>query len=75
VLSEAAARTHGRGRLVNRGGRAGCGRRGASVTNRRDRGEAGPGGQRSGCERERERERGRVVVGHRHAGPGGAVQS
>jgi hypothetical protein len=36
---------------------AGCGRRGASVTNRRDRGEAGPGGQRSGCERERERER------------------
>jgi hypothetical protein len=28
------------------------------VTDRRDRGEAGPGGQRSGCEREREREAG-----------------
>jgi hypothetical protein len=46
---------------------AGRGRRGAGVTNRRDRGEGGPVAV-AGV-REKERERGRAVVGRRHVGP------
>jgi hypothetical protein len=68
----AAVRAHGRGGLGNRGGWRGGGdvrRWGAGGTDRRDGGEAWPGGQRPGCERERE-------AGQRWgADPGGAVQT
>jgi hypothetical protein len=50
---------------------AGRGRRGAGVTNRRDRGEGGPVAV-AGV-REKERERGRAVVGRRHVGPSGTM--
>jgi hypothetical protein len=74
ALSEAVARTHGGGRLANRGGRRGTDdaeRRGMGVTDRQDQDKARPSGQRSGCERERER--GRAAVGHQHVGSGGTV--
>jgi hypothetical protein len=64
---------------ANRGGQRGVGdtgRRGAGVTDMRDRGPVGCG---RGA-REKEGERGWVAVGHRHASlsgtvPGGAVQT
>jgi hypothetical protein len=61
ALSEAIARTRARGGLADRGGRQGVGDVGrwdVSVTDMRDWGEAGPGGQWPGCERERETEAG-----------------
>jgi hypothetical protein len=51
VLSEAAVHAHSGGGLANWGGR-----RGTGVTDRRDRGEAGPDGHWPRYERERERE-------------------
>jgi hypothetical protein len=45
---------------------------GVSVTDGRDRGEAGPGGSGRGV-RGKERERDRVAVGCRHVGPSGTV--
>jgi hypothetical protein len=53
---------------LNKGGRWDAG-----VTDRRDRGKAGSSGQRSGCEKERER--GKAAVGHRHEGPSVTVTS
>jgi hypothetical protein len=73
ALSEATARARGGGGLANRGGLQARGQRGAGVTDRWDRGEVGPSGQRPWCERERER--GRAAVGRRHAGLGGAIQT
>jgi hypothetical protein len=74
AVSKAVAHTHGGGRLANRGGWRGMDdaeRRGMGVTDWRDQDKARPSGQRSGCERERER--GRAVVGHQHVGSGGTV--